>query len=213
MKDKTEKRSIPVTRSELFHHWQQRLNGKNLSEIKVRYRDADYFQQEDPSLDPDTLIYELVMKESSPEEGHLTWGHITLYPGKVVDEYFATRGSYHINPHSEEYYLCMGGEGLIMFLNRQGDCWCEILEEGSLHHVPSGVARRFINLSDEPLMISLCRPANAGFDYDSVTEHPFPCHVYDDDGEMAIRVDVKEEEASEEDDEQAFNEIEALLKM
>ena len=73
MKDNTAEHPIPVTRSELFHHWQQRLNGNNLTELKVHYKDADYFGEEDPDLDPDTLIYELVMKESTPDEGHLNW--------------------------------------------------------------------------------------------------------------------------------------------
>lgn len=209
-KNEEQQKSIPITKSDLSHHWQQRLTGTNLPETIVRYKDASYFENPDAGLDPETLIYELILKESTPEEGHLNWGHLTVYPGRVNDEYFCTRGHYHANPNTEEYFLCMKGEGLIMYLNREGDCWCEMLEEGSLHHVPGGVARKFINLSDEPLMLSLCRPANAGYDYDSIDRHPFPCHVYEDDGEMAIRVDVDENASDDTDDSSA---IEALLRM
>lgn len=199
---------IPITKSQLKHHWKQRLQGNNLGELKVRYRDADYFEEQNADLDPDTVIYEQYLMESSPEEGHLNWGHLTVFPGRVGDEYFCTRGYFHQNPSTEQYYLCMAGYGLIMYMNREGDCWCEELEEGSLHHTPAGVARRIIYLSDEPLMLSTCKPANAGEDYDSIAENPFPCHVYEDDGEMAIRVDLKEEcDGSTEED------IEALLKL
>ncbi len=192
MTTKENKAPIPVLKSELTHHWQERLNGNNLEEMVMRYKDADYFKREDPDMDPETIIYEHFVKESSPEEGHLNWGHITLYPGQVKDQYFCTKGHFHVNPDAEEYLLCMKGEGLIMFLSREGECWCEELEEGSLHKIPANIGRRLINIGDEPLMLSQCLPSNAGFDYDSVDGHPFPCHVYDDDGDMAIMVDIDE---------------------
>lgn len=190
------KKIVPITRSQLTHHWQERLNGNNLAEMVMRYKDADYFKRSDSTLDPQTVIYEHIVKESTPEEGHLNWGHITLYPGLVDDQYFCTRGHFHIDPEAEEYLLCMKGSGLVMFLSREGECWCEELEEGSLHKIPAGIGRRLINIGDEPLMISQCFPSNAGFDYDSIDESSFKCHVYDDNGEMAIEVDVDDSNAS-----------------
>lgn len=204
-----EKQPIPITKSDLYQHWKERLKGNNLEELTVRYKDADYFENEDPNLDPETVIYETVIKESSPEEGHLNWGHITLYPGRVNDQYFCTHGHYHASPNTEEYLLCMEGDGLIMYMNREGECWCEVLEEGSLHHVDEGLARRIINLGDTPLMLSFCYPSNVELDLESIRKKPFPCHVYEDDGEMAIRVDI-DEDADEED---STADIEALLKL
>lgn len=69
---------------------------------------------------------------------------------------------FHVNPDAEEYLLCMKGTGLVMFLSRDGECWCEELEEGSLHKIPSNIGRRLINTGDEPLMLSQCLPSNAG---------------------------------------------------
>lgn len=40
----------------------------------MRYKDADYFRRKDPTLDPETKIYEHIVKESEPGEGHLNWG-------------------------------------------------------------------------------------------------------------------------------------------
>lgn len=210
-----DKTPIPVTKSDLYQHWQEQMHGSDLAQLRVHYKDADYFEKEDPALDPETLIYETVIKESSPEEGHLNWGNITIQPGRVNDQYFCTHGHFHKTDNTEEYMLCMKGEGLIMFMNRDKDCWCEVLEEGSLHHIEAGLARRIINLSDEPLMLSFCYPSHVELDLDSVRETPFPCHVYEDDGEMAIRVDVPEEEAEEalEETEEVMAGIEALLKM
>lgn len=190
--DNTNHKRVAVTKSQLTHHWQERLNGNNLTEMVMRYKDADYFRRKDPTLDPETKIYEHIVKKSEPGEGHLNWGHITLYPGKVDDQYFCTKGHFHVNPDAEEYLLCMKGTGLVMFLSRDGECWCEELEEGSLHKIPSNIGRRLINTGDEPLMLSQCLPSNAGFDFDSIDEHPFTCHVYDDTGELAIEVDVED---------------------
>lgn len=183
---------IPVTKSQLTHHWQERLNGNNLTEMVMTYKDADYFKRQDPDMDPDTVIYEHILKESSPEDGHLNWGHITVYPGQVKDQYFCTKGHFRMNPDAEEYLLCMKGDGLILYMNPEGECWCEELEEGSLHKVDAGLARRIINIGDTPLTLSECVPSNAGFNFDAIDEHPFPCHIYDDDGELAISVDVDE---------------------
>lgn len=77
------KNPIPVLKSELTHHWQERLKGSNLVEMVMKYKDADYFNRSDPDLDPETVIYEHIVKESDPKEGRLNWGHITLYPGQV----------------------------------------------------------------------------------------------------------------------------------
>lgn len=205
------KHPIPVTKSQLTHHWQQRLNGNNLTEMKMRYKDADYFLRHDPDLDPETLIYEHIVKESDAEEGHLNWGHITLYPGMIKDQYFCTKGYYHMHPGAEEYLLCMQGEGLIMLMSRSGECWCEELEEGSLHKVPADTARRIINIGDVPLMLSECVPADAGIDFDAIDEQPFPCHVYDDNGEMAMTVDIDEDDHPA--DAMQESDILALLKM
>ena len=198
MEDNQKKADIKVTKSQLTHHWQERLNGNNLAEMRMCLKGADYFNRHDPDMDPETVIYEHIIKESTPEEGHLNWGHITLYPGQVKDQYFCTKGHYKVNPDAEEYLLCMQGDGLVMLLSRDGECWCEELEEGSLHKIPAGVARRLINIGDTPLMLSQCIPSNAGFDFDSVDLQPFPCHVYDDDGEMGILVDL-DEDADEKD--------------
>lgn len=205
------KHPIPVTKSALTHHWQQRLNGNNLTEMKMYLKDADYFLRNDPDMDPETLIYEHIVKESEPGDGHLNWGHITLYPGMVKDQYFCTKGHFHMDDNAEEYLLCMQGDGLIMFMSREGECWCEELEEGSLHKVPAGTARRLINIGSTPLMLSECLPSNAGFDFDSIDEKPFPCHVYDDDGEMAIMVDIDEDAPIEDDHGEGEQEILAIL--
>ncbi len=202
-------KKVPVTKAELHQHWQKRMEGENLTSKVVRVKDADYFEKKDESLDPEQVIYELTLKEAEPEEGHLLWGHVLLNPGRVNDEYFMTRGHFHNNEHKEEYVLCMAGFGFLMFLDPQGNCWCEEMEEGTLHHIPEGVGRRIINLSDEPMHLSFCVPANAGTREFAFNDGVFPCRIYEDDGEPAIRVDVIEEESAD----NSADEIEKLLRM
>lgn len=204
-----EQKKVPVTKAELHQHWQKRMEGTNLTSKTVRIKDADYFDESDQRLDPETVVYELTVKEASPEEGHLLWGHVLLNPGRVNDEYFMTRGHFHNNDHTEEYVLCMNGYGFLMYLDKDGNCWCEEMEEGSLHHIPEGVGRRIINLSDEPMHLSFCVPANAGTKEFNFKDGVFPCRIYEDQGEPAIRVDVPEDQ----DEDNSASEIEAILKM
>lgn len=201
---------ISVTKSDLHQHWQKRLEGSDLHSQTTRLKDADYFEVMDESMDPDTIIYETTIKQNEPEEGRLVWGNMVLYPGKVNDEYFCTRGHAHANPHTEEYILCMDGDGLLMLLDDEGNCWAEELEEGSLHHIPEGLSRRVINLGDRPVYLSFCRPANAPDLKGEMKGTEFPCRIYDGNGEMAIKVDIPEQDAN---DDHSVEDIEAILKM
>lgn len=181
--------TVSVTKSKLHQNWQQRLEGEDLDRTLIRYKDTDYFWREDKNLDPETPIYEVVLKAGEPVEGHLNWGYICLYPGRVDDQYFCTRGHFNSNENAEEYLLCMQGDGLIMYMNEDGHVWCEQIEEGSLHHVKQGLAYRLINLGDEELLFSLCTPSNTTADTDHLKDRPFACHVYEDQGDMAIYVE------------------------
>lgn len=204
-------KQIPISKSALHQHWNQKMEGERLITTVVKVKDADYFENPVTDLNPEEVIYEkIVEKSTSPEEGHLIWGNIVLNPGKINDEYFMTRGHRHATDNTEEYLLCMSGSGLLMFVDQEGSCWCEELEEGSLHHIPEGVGRRLINTGETPMILSFCVPANAGKDHSIFAPANFPIRVFDDNGEPAITVEIDE---SRPQDDSSVEEIEAILKM
>lgn len=180
--------------------WQQMMEGENVIKEQVLLRDADHFQEKNPDLDPETVLMEIHTNPSSEKRGHLDWQTIIVHPHKVGDEYNMSHGFFHKRNDSEDYYWCAQGEGLLMMMDRNGGCWCEELEEGSLHHIEDDLAVRLINISDVPLIVSHCYPSEAGLDYETVKNNPFPCHIYEDDGEMCIRVDIKENEEQPQED-------------
>lgn len=184
--------SIAELKAELISQWDNRLRKSAAPKTTIRYKDTDYFKRQDPDMNPDTIIYEHIMRKTISDQGELTWGQVKIYPGQIKDQYFCTKGHFHINEETEEYLLCMKGEGLIMYCSKQGECWCDELHEGSFYRIPPMMACRVINISDEPLMLSLCLPGKEGFKLDCGKLRLFPCHVYDDDGEIAMLVDLEE---------------------
>lgn len=191
--------SIPALKAEMISQWKDCPESNDFPHTVIRYKDTDYFKRQDPDMDPETVIYEQRVKHTRHDAEHLCWGELVLYPGQVKDQYFCTQGHFHSTPAAEEYLLCTKGEGLIMYCSTEGECWCEELEEGSFYRIPPMLGSRIINISDEPLVLYFCLPGKDGFHFECINRKPFPCHVYDDDGEIAMMVDIDENDRPQSD--------------
>lgn len=191
---------MEIKEAMLKQQWQQMLEGKDVVREELKLKDCTHFETPNPDLDGETVLMERHVARSKSKRGHLDWESLILYPIMVGDEYNMTHGAFHERNDSEDYIWCESGNGLLMFMDRNGGCWCEELEEGSLHHIEEDLAIRLINTGDEALIVAHCFPSEAGRDEESVKAMPFPCHVYEDDGEMCMRVDLPtqpKEEAAE----------------
>ena len=89
-------------------------------------------------MSPDTLLYEvtchLPVEEGTP--GGLYFGITRIYPGKVGDEYFMTKGHFHANMNRGEYYWGVEGEGRLIMMDQNRRVWSERMFPGSLHYIP-----------------------------------------------------------------------------
>jgi glucose-6-phosphate isomerase len=187
---------MEIKEAQLKQHWQQMLEGENVSKEQFYLKDASHFEEKNPSLPQGTLLMEVYTAKSSDQRGHLDWQSLVIYPHLIGDEYNMSHGFFHKRNDAQDYFWCAKGYGLLMIMRRNGECWCEEMEEGSLHHIDEDVAVRLINIGDEELIVSHCFPSEAGMDMQAVQERPFPCHIYDDNGEMCIRIDELLEEPS-----------------
>ena len=115
--------------------------------------------------DPDLCVYDVEMFDSPTADGALYVGVTHLYPGKVGNEYFMTRGHFHQRREQGEVYFGLRGSGVLVLQNEQGEARLEKVTPGSVHIIPGFTAHRLINTGTETLSALAVWPCSAGHDY------------------------------------------------
>ncbi len=164
------------------------ITGENVSSYQKMYEDIKgIYQNEDSSL-TNTVMYEVYSHAcgDANEVGNLSWGLTILKPITVCDECNMTRGHFHENKTCAEYYFGIEGEGLLMLMREDGECWCEKVEKGSLHHIDGTLAHRLINTGDSDLKVGACWSPKAGHDYEAIEKKPFPYRVFKRNGKIEV---------------------------
>lgn len=171
---------MEIIDSGLFHVYEGDLSGKKVEKSCKLYKDAmSFYKSVDETLDPDTVMYEVMTVNGEKKEpGYLNWAISLLHPVRVNGECCMTRGHFHKNIECEEYYWCASGEGLLMMMDENGHDWCERVHKGSLHHINGHYAHRLINTGEEDLRVICCWNSNAGHDYKRVEENPFKHRIF-----------------------------------
>ncbi len=126
----------------------------------------------------DPVHYEVFEKAIPEEYGQLVFCISKLYPGRIGDEYFMTKGHYHTVAETAEIYLSIRGKGYMLMKTTEGDCVLEPMRRNRLVYVPPHWGHRSINTGSEPL-ISLCiYPGEAGHNYGDIEVEGFPKRVF-----------------------------------
>ncbi|MFQ5892564.1 MAG: glucose-6-phosphate isomerase family protein, partial [Candidatus Methanofastidiosia archaeon] len=132
---------------------------KKLQDMRDYFLDLKEFERfakENP------IVYEVYEHENSGEE-NLSFATTILYPGKVADEFFMTKGHHHEKKRGELYYG-ISGEGIVL-IQKKDEIKKLNLKRDSLIYVPPGFAHRTINIGDEKLVFLAIYPSDAGHDY------------------------------------------------
>ena len=158
---------------------------RTLGELAGIFENQDAYSQ----LPLDQLAYEvysyLPEREGSP--GGLYFGITQLYPGKVGDEYFMTKGHFHQQEDRSEYYWGLEGEGMLILMDRERNTWAERMMPGSLHYIPGGVAQRVANTGNSVLSFAACWPSDAGHNYEEIANKGFSARLVEVDGTPKLR--------------------------
>lgn len=156
---------------------------RTLGDLKGIYLDKGAVSQ----MDSEKVVYEVLVHQVAPvKEGGLLFGTTFLYPGKVGDEYFMTKGHYHLKRDRGEYYWGFAGQGLLLLMDEQRNARVEKVSRGSLHYVPGHTAHRLVNIGSEPLIVGACWPADAGHDYEAIAGKGFSVWVKEVNGVCRI---------------------------
>ena len=136
------------------------------------------------SMDNETPAYRvqswLPVKEGTP--GGLFFGVSTIYPGKVGNEYFMTRGHFHAQSDRAEFYWGVQGRGMLLLMDRERNARAEEVYPGSLHYIGGDTAHRLVNTGIENLIAGACWPSDAGHNYDEIAVNGFSARMLEIDG-------------------------------
>jgi len=156
-----------------------------LSEMKGMYADQQAFAK--IIEDDDPLVYEFHDLGLPEDAGEVAFGTSIVYPGKVGDEYFMTKGHSHEILDTGEVYYCLNGRGCMMMESPEGDWEVRELKPGCAVYVPPRYAHRSINTSpDETLVTFFAFRADAGHNYGTIEEKGFRKLVVERDGKPEI---------------------------
>jgi glucose-6-phosphate isomerase len=148
-------------------------------EMRGMYNDTAAMERAIQAGNP--LIYEFYDLGIEETAVNLAYGTSMLFPGKIGNEFFMTKGHFHRIPDAAEIYYCLSGYGMMLMENPGGDTEYRILRPGAAVCVPGRFAHRSINLSAaEKLVTFFTLRADAGHDYGSIEKRGFRKLVVDD---------------------------------
>ena len=138
-------------------------------------------------MEKDILVYEFYELGIPEDPGELAYGTTILYPGKVGEEYYMTKGHFHSKMDTAEVYYCLKGKGYLLMENPEGDVELREMTPGVSVYVPPKFAHRSINISDtEPFVMFFVFRADAGHDYKTIETKGFRKLIIEKDGKPTI---------------------------
>ena len=157
---------------------------RRLSSLRNKFSDGEAVQAMLDSGDP--LIYEVYENRRPETAGELLSGLSIVHPGRVGNEYFMTKGHYHLVRDTAEVYYCMQGKGALLMENEAGDTAVEKFYPGRVVYVTPCWAHRSINTGEEDLVTFFVYPGHAGHDYGTIDATGFRKCMVERDGLPAV---------------------------
>lgn len=135
----------------------------------------------------DPLLYEFYgLDLPEDDSGVLQFGTTILYPGKVGEEYFMTKGHFHTILDTSEIYYGLSGRGMMLMETPEGQVDWKEIGPGEALYVPGRWAHRSINTGTEPLVMFFVYRGDAGHDYGTIEEKGYRKLVVERDGRPAV---------------------------
>ncbi|MCC7446309.1 MAG: glucose-6-phosphate isomerase [Anaerolineae bacterium] len=151
-----------------------------LSDLQGLFADPE---AEKAMLAQNPLLYEVHEPMDNPETaGDIRYSTTILYPGKVGDEYFMTKGHYHSLGDRPELYYGLSGEGYLLCQSLEGEISAQRMYPGALVYAAPYWGHRSINTGKDNLVMLAVYPADAGHDYKTIADEGFAAIVVERNG-------------------------------
>lgn len=147
---------------------------------------ADEAAAENLIAEANPLVYEFYEIGAPESDEHIAFGTSIIYPGKVGNEYYMTKGHFHTILETAEVYYCLSGEGYMLLENPEGSWSAQKLSAGAVVYVPPRYAHRSINTGSEPMVTFFCFRGDAGHDYGTIETKGYRKLIVEKDGKVMI---------------------------
>ena len=132
----------------------------------------------------DLTVYDVI--DYRHAESDLAFGTTIMSPGKVGEEYFLTRGHFHIRRECGEAYYTQSGTGLLLLESREGEVRTVEMRPGVCAFIPPDWAHRSINTGTEKLIFTWFCATDAGHEYGEIQERGMRRLVVERGGKMVV---------------------------
>jgi len=144
---------------------------RRLSQMSTLY--SDQAAVERLLQDGDPIVYEVYELPHPNDETDLLANITVLYPGRVGDEPYMTKGHFHKEPDTAEAVIGISGSGELLVQNREGELRSLPVEAGRISYAGGGWGHRVVNTGTEKLVFFAVSGANIVHDYETAARLNF----------------------------------------
>ncbi len=157
---------------------------KYLKDLPNIFEDKISFE----NMDENKIIYKVqaIFPVEQGLEGGLFYGRTIIYPGKIGNEYYMTKGHFHEKADRGEFYWGIEGEGMLMLMDKNRNTWVEKMFPGSLHYINGYIAHRTVNTGNTVLSFGACWPSDADHDYQEIMDNGFSARLKEINGKPQL---------------------------
>lgn len=156
---------------------------KRLSDLRGFFRD-DAALDRAIAEEGDRIAYEVI--DYRHPDSDLAFGTTIMMPGKVGDEFYLTRGHFHLRKECGEAYYTQSGEGLLLLESRDGETRTVEMKPGVCAFIPPEWAHRSINTGKDKLVFVWFCATDAGHDYGTIKDRGMRKLVVERNGKPAL---------------------------
>lgn len=157
---------------------------RKLSDLAAMFHDQTRVQSMLPGDNP--TIYEIRYYPFQTSNSDMALGVTRIFPGKIGDEYYMTKGHFHEAADQPEIYFCVHGEGYLLLETRAGEFQAVPWQPGVITHIPPMWAHRVVNTGADTLFFVASYHLAAGHDYEPVTRRGFAQVVVERNGKPEL---------------------------
>jgi glucose-6-phosphate isomerase, archaeal len=119
-------------------------------------------------------VYPIPVPETNSE---VMCSTTVMEPGQVEDEFYLTKGHFHVQRDRSETYISLAGEGRLVMATEDGRHVVEPMRRGTVNYIPGGWAHRSVNVGGDQLVFFAAYIGDAGHDYETIERKGFPVLV------------------------------------
>lgn len=139
------------------------------------------------ALKENPIIYKVYNVQIPEEHGHLQHCISIIFPGKIGNEYYMTKGHFHKIKDTAEVYLTLKGRGKLVMQTPDQKSKVLEMKEGSISYIPPYWAHRTVNIGDEPLIFFGVYRGDAGHNYGIIEQKGMSIIVIKEEGKLVIK--------------------------